>query len=60
MQVYAVIGGINYGGEVFDTLRLFDCKSAAEVYAKEIKDVRGFDYVEVKVMDVCMKSALAV
>lgn len=57
MQVYAVMGGVNYEGECGETLRLFDCKSTAEAYAKELEDDR-FDYVEFKLLDVVMHSAL--
>jgi hypothetical protein len=58
MQVYSVMGGIDYEGECGYTLQLFDCKSAAEAYAKELED--GFyDYAEIKVLEVQMHSALA-
>jgi len=33
-KVYAVIGGIDYEGENFKSLRLFDCFSAATAYMK--------------------------
>jgi len=57
MQVYSVMGGYDYEGFSGDSLRLFDCKSAAQAYAKELEE--GFyDYVEVKVMDVLMHSAI--
>jgi hypothetical protein len=59
MQVYAVMGGIDYEGECGDSLQLFDCKSAAEAYAKKLKD-SSFDYVEIKVLNVKMNSLLAV
>ena len=58
MQVYAVIGGINYEGEMFDTLRLFDCKSAAEAYEAQLKDEFGIDYVLMQVREVEMQSAI--
>lgn len=58
-QVYAVMGGADYEGENMDTLQLFDCKSAAEAYAKELEGQIGVDYVEVKVLPVLMHSALA-
>ena len=38
MQVYVVIGGFNYEGESFDSLQLFDCKSTAEMYSKDLED----------------------
>ena len=59
MQVYAVAAGEDYHGEDMDTLQLFDCKSAAEAYAKELEGRFGVDYVEVKVLPVLMHSALA-
>jgi len=46
--VIAVIGGANYEGENFDTLRLFDSISKAKAYAKELEDELGVDYVLVK------------
>jgi len=58
MQVYAVMGGIDYEGECGYTLQLFDCKSAADAYAKELEE-GDFDYVEIKVLNVQMQSALA-
>ena len=59
MKVYAVIGGANYEGEHFDTLRLFDCLSAAEAYKAELYDgALGIDYVLMETREVCMESAL--
>lgn len=46
---YAVIGGWDYEGECFDSLRLFDCKSAAVEYSEHLKDHEGFDYVKMEV-----------
>ena len=57
--VYAVIGGIDYEGEVFDTLRLFDCRSSANAYAEHLENEFGVDYVLIQTRDVCMESALA-
>jgi len=45
---YAVIGGWDYEGECFHSLRLFDCKSAAVEYSEHLKD-EGFDYVKMDV-----------
>ncbi|NCA14270.1 MAG: hypothetical protein EBS89_09075 [Proteobacteria bacterium] len=59
MKVYAVIGGAHYEGEYFPSLRLFDCKSAAEAYEAELKDEFGIDYVLMEVREVEMKSLLA-
>ena len=53
---YAVIAGIDYEGEVFDTLRLFDCKSSANAYAAHLED--NYDYVKVELREICMESAL--
>jgi hypothetical protein len=41
--VYAVIGGWDYEGEDFDSLRLFDCMSAAVAYSKHLES-EGYDY----------------
>ena len=58
-QVYVVMGGADYEGEDMDTLQLFDCKSAAEAYAKELEGQIGVDYVKVQVMPILAHSALA-
>ena len=58
MKVYAVMGGISYEGECGYSLRLFDCKTAADAYAKELED-GDFDYAEVKVLNVIEGSAIA-
>jgi hypothetical protein len=58
-KVYAVIGGFDYEGEDFDSLRLFDCRSTAVAYHKELTEVEGYDYALMKVQDVVMESALA-
>ena len=58
MQVYSVMGGYDYEGFSGDSLQLFDCKSTAEAYAKELQ-LGFYDYVEVKVMEVQMHSLLA-
>ena len=59
MKVYAVIGGIDYEGEVFNTLRLFDCRSAADAYADTLREEFGIDYVLTEEREVCLESALA-
>jgi hypothetical protein len=60
MKVYAVIGGIDYEGEVFDTLRLFDCKSAAEAYQSYLIEdgdrLGGYDYAELELREVSLES----
>ncbi len=57
MQVYTVIGGWHYEGENGPSLQLFDCKSAAEAYAEELKE--NYDYALINVLEVQMHSALA-
>jgi hypothetical protein len=57
VKVYSVMGGWDYEGFDGESLRLFDFKSAAEAYAEELKE-ENYDYVTVKVMDVCMQSAI--
>lgn len=57
-KVYAVIAGANYEGEIFSTLRLFDCKSTAQAYAEHLER-RGSDYVLIEDREICMESALA-
>ena len=58
MKVYAVIGGWDYEGTDFDSLRLFDCRSTAEDYELELQQGL-YDYSRLEVREVCMKSALA-
>lgn len=58
VQVWMVMGGWEFEGDHGDSLRLFDCKSAAEVYRDELKK-EGYDYIDCKVMNVYMESALA-
>ena len=59
-KVYAVIGGIDYEGEDFTSLRLFDCFSAAVAYQKHLEEVEGFDYAILDTREVEMESAIAV
>jgi hypothetical protein len=59
MKVYVVIGGWDYEGEHFDSLRLFDCHSTAEAYYQRLTDVDGYDYAKMEVKEVEMKSLLA-
>jgi hypothetical protein len=59
MKVYVVIGGYGaYGGEM-DSLRLFDCRSTAVAYHKELTEVEGYDYALMREQDVIMESAIA-
>ena len=55
-KVYAVIGGIDYEGEDFKSLRLFDCFSAADAYLKQIES--EFDYVLLETREVNVESAI--
>jgi hypothetical protein len=58
MKVYAVIGGYGaYGGEI-DSLRLFDCRSTAVAYHKELTEVEGYDYALLREQEVNMESAI--
>jgi hypothetical protein len=59
MKVYAVIAGADYEGQDFSTLRLFDCRSAAEDYELELQQQICVDYTLLEVREVCMESALA-
>jgi len=59
MKVYAVIAGIAYEGEVFKTLRLFDCFSTADAYLRHLEEVEGYDYALMDTREVCLESALA-
>jgi hypothetical protein len=56
MKVYAVIGGHDYEGEDFASLRLFDCFSTADAYVKQLANV-GYDYSKMDTREVCMESA---
>jgi hypothetical protein len=58
MQVYAVIGGWDYEGEDFSSLRLFDCKSSAESYRKQLCDDLH-DYALMQVREVEMQSTIS-
>lgn len=64
MKVYAVIGGIDYEGEDFDSMKLFDCKSAAEEYYQQLTEdgairFRGYDYAFMEEREVCMESIIS-
>ena len=58
-KVYAVIGGWDYEGENFKSLRLFDCYSTAVEYMHHLEEHEGFDYSVMDTRAVCMESALA-
>jgi hypothetical protein len=58
VKVYAVIGGWDYEGESFDSLCIFDCKSAAEAYAKKLEE-GDFDYALIDTKEVKMETAIA-
>jgi hypothetical protein len=53
------MGGWDYEGFDGESLRLFDCKSAAESYGDELEEQFNYDHIEVKVMPVLMHSAIA-
>ena len=57
-KVYAVIGGFDYEGESFKTLRLFDCFSTATAYMVEL-ETGLYDYAFMETREVIMESALA-
>ena len=59
MQVYAVIAGIDCEGEMFDTLRLFDCHSTAVEYYTHLidDDGEGYHYAMIQVREVNLESA---
>lgn len=59
MQVYAVIGGWDYEGEDFASLRLFDCYSTANAYREELTEAHGYDHTFMQIREVEMKSLLA-
>jgi hypothetical protein len=59
MKVYAVIAGADYEGQDFDTLRLFDCHSAADAYAQELQKQFGVDYTLIEEREICLESAMA-
>lgn len=59
MQVYVVIGGHDYEGEDFNSLKLFDCKSAAEDYKNQLQDEWNYDYVLMEVKSINIHSAIA-
>ena len=52
----AVIGGIDYEGEAFRTLRLFDCQSTADLYKAELE--QEFDYVLMEVQEISQYSMM--
>jgi len=58
MKVYAVIGGWDYEGEDFSSMRLFDCWSSADAYREQLcEDLH--DYALMQVREVNMQSAIA-
>jgi hypothetical protein len=58
-KVYAVIGGFDYEGEDFKSLRLFDCFSTATAYVVDLEENQGYDYSLLDTREVIMESALA-
>jgi len=59
MKVYAVIGGRDYEGEDFASLRLFDCFSTAVEYLKDLEENQGYDYSKLDKREVEMHSLIA-
>lgn len=59
MKVYAVIGGYDYEGEDFRSLRLFDCHSTAVDYLKKLHEEDGFDYSLMDTVPVNLDSLIA-
>ena len=57
---YAVIGGFDYEGEHFPSLRLFDCFSTADAYMRHLEEEEGYDYSLMNALEVSMESALAI
>lgn len=53
-QVYCVIGGWHYEGENASSIKLFDCKSTAEEYQKQLEE--DYDYVMSFTREVNMNS----
>ena len=51
MKVYAVIGGSDYEGENFDSLKIFMSESSALDYKAELIEER-YDYVSIEVREV--------
>ena len=57
-KVYAVIGGFDYEGEDFKSLRLFDCFSTATAYMQNLEEVEGYDYSLMDVREVIQESLI--
>lgn len=52
----AVIGGTDYEGQSFVTLRLFDCQSAADAYKAKLQ--QDFDYVLMEIKEISQESMI--
>ncbi len=59
MKVYAVIGGWEYEGEGFKSLRLFDCFSTANAYLVDLEENQGYDYSKMDTREVNIESLIA-
>ena len=55
-KVYAVIGGSDYEGEDFKSLRLFDCFSTASAYLEHLE--QNYDYSMLDTREVMVESSL--
>ena len=58
MQVIVVIGGYDYEGCSFDSLKLFDCKSAPAEYKNHLQHECNYDSLHIQVKSVDMNSAI--
>ena len=55
-KAIAVIGGTDYEGEAFRTLRLFDCQSTADLYKAKLQ--QEYDYVLMEVQEISQYSVM--
>ena len=55
-KAIAVIGGTDFEGESFQTLRLFDCQSTADLYKAKLE--QDFDYVLMEVQEISQYSTM--
>jgi hypothetical protein len=54
-----VIGGYDYEGCDFASLKLFDCKSSAEEYRTHLQDFWNYDYVHMDIKSINLTSKIA-
>lgn len=48
MKVYIAIAGIDYEGELSDSIQLFTTREAAEQYGKELAERDYYDYYQIE------------